>query len=124
MNVERAKNGLGVLASDLRLGDIARAHSADMLANNYFSHTNKSGCDPACRLRNAGYAWTSYGENIYMEWGYNRTLEGYAAAAVASWMQSAGHRVNILSTRFTAGGVGTAKAGTRLYFTAIFALPR
>lgn len=124
VNIERAKNGLPTLSTDERLASIARAHSLDMLANNYFSHTNKSGCDPACRLRNAGYAWTNYGENIYMEWGYGRTLPEYAAAAVASWMKSAGHRANILGTRFTVGGVGVAKSGTRLYFTQLFALPR
>src|SRR3989338_3919684 len=48
---ERQKRGLSPLVLDARLSEIARAHSYDMLGNNYFSHTDKSGCDMACRLR-------------------------------------------------------------------------
>jgi uncharacterized protein YkwD len=54
INIERTKAGLSTLVPDTRLDKIARAHSADMLANGYFSHTDKSGCDSACRVSNAG----------------------------------------------------------------------
>lgn len=124
MNAERVKNGLAPLAVDTKLANIARAHSEDMLANNYFSHTNLNGCNAGCRLNNAGYAWMSYGENIYWMSGYNLSATDTANKIVTGWMNSSGHRANILGSKFTKVGVGVAVQGSKVYTTADYALPR
>ena len=124
MNVERGRYGVAAFSVDPRLTDLARAHSADMLANNYFSHTDKGGCSAQCRLQKAGYAYRSFGENIYMESGRTLTPLQVATRIVSAWMQSAGHRQNILNAQYTVSGVGIASSGTRLYATSLYALPR
>ena len=124
MNAERTKNGLTLLVADTKLASIARAHSQDMLAKNYFSHTNLNGCTAGCRLNAAGYAWRSYGENIHWMSGYNLSAADSANKIVTDWMNSLGHRANILGSQFTAVGVGVAAQGSKVYTTADFALPR
>ena len=124
MNVERVKYGVAAFSVDPLLTDLARAHSADMLANNYFSHTDNSGCSAQCRLQKAGYAYRSFGENLYMESGRALTPLEVATRIVSAWMQSAGHRQNILNAQYTVSGVGIASSGTRLYATSLYALPR
>ena len=123
-NIERTKAGLSSLTNNSTLSTTARSHSADMLANNYFSHTNKSGCGADCRLQKAGFLYRSFGENIYTSWGRELLPSEAAAQVVAAWMKSTGHRNNILGSQFSVSGVGVAKGGTRLYVTAIYALPR
>lgn len=123
-NAERTKHGLASLTADNALAAIARAHSADMLAKNYFSHTNKSGCSASCRMTNAGYAWKSMGENIYWMSGYDLGVPAAAKKIVDSWMASAGHRANILNSTFTHVGVGVAQSGSKTYVTQNFSVPR
>ena len=99
-NAERAKEGCKPLRIDQRLVVAARKHSADMAANGYFDHTSRSGASPWKRMEDAGY--TSPGaENI---------AKGYASAAavVKGWMNSPGHRANILNCGLRAIGVGRA----------------
>ncbi|NKZ07160.1 CAP domain-containing protein [Actinomadura latina] len=99
-NAERAKEGCQPLRTDSRLTVAARKHSADMAANNYFDHTSRNGDSPWKRMEDAGY--TSPGaENI---------AKGYptAAAVVKGWMNSPGHRANILNCGLRAIGVGVA----------------
>lgn len=124
MNAERAKAGEAPLAADTALSNIARAHSADMLAHGYFSHTDTKGCDGACRLSNAGYGWSSMGENIHMMSGYDYDAAATAQKIVADWMASPPHRANILNSTFTRVGVGIATQGSTVYTTADYALPR
>ncbi len=124
MNAERAKEGLAPLAADVKLAGIARSHSADMLANNYFDHTNKSGCNAGCRLDKDSYLWRSYGENIHWMSGYTLSAADAANKIVQAWMNSSGHRANILKSTFTKVGVGIAIEGTKVYTTADYALPR
>ncbi len=123
-NAERSKQGLKPLTADTTLTKIAQNHSADMLANNYFSHTNKSGCDPRCRIDAANYKWQSYGENIYWMSGFTLTASESARKVVDGWMNSAGHRANILSAKFTKIGVGVDVKDKKLYTTADYALPK
>ena len=97
-NVERAKAGCGALRTDSRLAAAAQAHSRDMVDRDYFSHTSPDGEGPGDRAAAAGYdRWS--GENI---------AAGYptAAAVVQGWMDSAGHRANILNCDSKATGVG------------------
>ncbi len=99
-NKERAKAGCPALRADNRLVLSARRHSADMAANNYFSHTSRNGASPWARMEKAGYP-SPGAENI---------AKGYptAAAVMKGWMNSPGHRANILNCKLRAIGVGMA----------------
>lgn len=100
----RADNGCETeLNLDDRLVAAARAHSADMAERDYFDHTSPDGEGPGDRATAAGYsAWG--GENIAV--GYPT-----AQAVIDGWMDSEGHRANILNCGFAAIGVGVAEAG-------------
>jgi uncharacterized protein YkwD len=124
INEERSLFGLPALSFDKSLTSLARVHSEDMLTNNYFAHNDAQGCSSSCRLTNAGYSWQAAGENIYLMSGYQITIDKVVSMAVESWMQSPGHRANVLNPSFTHEGVGVAFEGTRLYVTEDFALPR
>ena len=121
---ERRKQGLSALSADTRLASIARSHSADMLAKNYFSHTDPSGCGSSCRVNNANYAWQAIGENIYWMSGFTLSAQETANKVVAGWMNSSGHRANILGSQFSHDGVGIVVQGTKVYVTALYAKPR
>jgi len=99
-NAERADAGCDPLRVDERLQTAARAHSEDMRDRGYFDHTSPDGKTPWDRMRAAGYDEPG-GENIAM--GYP-TPE----AVVEAWMESKGHRANILNCKFEAIGVGVA----------------
>jgi len=98
LNKDREVQGLPRLIIDRRLVQVARGHAADMMTRNYFSHTNPEGQSPFDRLKTNNIAYKSAGENI----AYNYSLEDMEAA----WMDSPGHRANILNARFTHVGVG------------------
>ncbi|WUI00363.1 CAP domain-containing protein [Spirillospora sp. NBC_00431] len=99
-NAERAKAGCEPLHIDQRLVTAARRHSADMAANNYFDHTSRNGDSPWKRMEAAGYP-SPGAENIAK--GYST-----AAAVMKGWMDSPGHRANILNCDLRAIGVGRA----------------
>jgi len=123
-NEERVKAGLLPLAAEIRLSDVARAHSADMLANDYFSHEDRQGCSSSCRVTDAGYRWRAIGENIYMMSGYRLSAGKTAAMVVDGWMNSPGHRANILGSSFVVSGIGVVTDGKSVYVTAEYAKPR
>lgn len=123
-NEARAQNGLPPLSNSTSIAAVARTHSLDMLVNDYFTHNDSSGCDPGCRLTRAGYAWSYYGENIYMMWGNQITPADAAKKIVDNWMASPAHRANILKASFTHEGVGVAVRGTTMYVTSDYATPR
>ena len=122
-NEKRSAAGLSPLLPDAQLRKIAWAHSADMFANEYFSHENMVGCSSSCRATNAGYAWRLIGENIYMMSGYDDTPETKAQRVVDGWMNSPGHRANILG-KYSVSGIGVVSAGESVYVTALYATPR
>jgi uncharacterized protein YkwD len=114
VNQERAKAGCSPLRTDERLRTAARAHSADMARQNYFSHVSKDGSSFVDRIARAGYPRASAAaENI---------AYGYATAAdvVKGWMNSDGHRKNILNCTYKAVGVGLAYRGKLPYWTQDF----
>jgi uncharacterized protein YkwD len=114
VNAERAKAGCRPLTADGTLVRVARAHSADMAARGFFSHTNPDGLSPFDRMRKAGYAGRTMGENI---------AAGYTSpgAVMDAWMKSPGHRANILNCAFAEIGVGYAAGGSyRHYWTQAF----
>lgn len=110
-NVERAKAGCGPLKHDARLRTAAYGHSADMSAQKYFDHTSKDGRSFADRIKAAGYSFRAAAENIAM--GYPS-----AEAVVQGWMNSPGHRQNMLNCTYTDIGVGYVASGN--YWTQDF----
>ncbi|MFJ5774132.1 CAP domain-containing protein [Streptomyces sp. NPDC093094] len=113
-NGERAAAGLPPLAPDPALTRAARAHSADMVARDFYAHTAPDGSRPWDRAAAAGSAHRSVGENIACG-------QRSAAEVVTGWMNSPGHRANILKPGFTHMGIGFAgggRAGT--YWTQLF----
>jgi uncharacterized protein YkwD len=124
INAERVKAGLTQLALSSTLGGIARAHSVDMQANNYFEHDDLQGCSVSCRLDKTGYRWSMVGENIYMMSGYTLSEQETAQKIVDGWMNSPGHKANILTANFTEEGIGVAVVGNSIYATEDFARPR
>ncbi|XVS61296.1 CAP domain-containing protein [Actinosynnema sp. CA-299493] len=103
-NGERAANGCPALAADGRLAAAARAHSADMAAQNYFDHVSKDGRSFVDRVKAAGYPAPG-AENIAAG---QRTAE----AVLKGWMDSPGHRANILNCKLKTLGVGLARGGS------------
>ncbi|MGW1765093.1 CAP domain-containing protein [Streptomyces sp. NPDC002073] len=104
VNVERAAAGCSALTVDADLTEAAQRYSDTMAATGNFSHTGADGSQPRDRIEAAGYDWSGYGENIAMG-------QADAAAVVDAWMDSPGHRENILNCRFTEIGVGVSTAG-------------
>ncbi|MEU2714255.1 sigma-70 family RNA polymerase sigma factor [Streptomyces sp. NPDC007205] len=102
VNKERAAAGCGPLAEDPQLQKAAQGQSDDMAARHFFDHTNPDGADPGQRITAAGYRWSTYGENIAQG-------QQTAAAVMDSWMNSPGHRANILNCSFKDIGVGVHK---------------
>jgi uncharacterized YkwD family protein len=103
-NQERAKNGLPALKVDLTLSKMAREKSRDMSANGYFSHTSPTYGSPFDMMKKYGISYRYAGENIAMG---QRTPE----EVVKAWMNSEGHRKNILSANFNYIGVGYVSQG-------------
>ncbi|MFD7560498.1 sigma-70 family RNA polymerase sigma factor [Streptomyces sp. NPDC059835] len=99
VNSERAAAGCGPLKEDSQLRAAAQGHSDDMAARNFFDHTNPDGKDPGDRTTAAGYRWSTYGENIARG-------QQTAKSVMDSWMNSPGHRANILNCSFKDIGVG------------------
>ena len=105
-NCERQARGLSPLECDLRLVWAGREHSKDMRDRDYFSHRSPEGVGPDQRLTERGVQWQMMSENIAM----SPTM----ALAHTGWMESDGHRANILRREATHGGVGVIKT-TRGY---------
>lgn len=113
-NAERAKAGCSALRLDQTLNRVADGHSEDMAARDYFSHNDPEGNGPGVRIDAAGYQGRGWGENIAA--GYRS-----AAAVVEGWMNSDGHRRNILNCNFNELGVGYAEGGSYgVYWTQVF----
>ncbi len=102
INQERQNQGLAPLTMNAALREAARAHSRDMACNGFFSHTGSDGSSPADRVTRYGYSFSYLGENIYAGSGpYNSPQ-----AAFQAWMNSTGHRENMLSPNFVHVGIG------------------
>lgn len=102
VNIERAKNGVGPLKANWQLSRVARIKCEDMRDKNYFSHTSPTYGSPFNMIKNFGFTYRTAGENIAMG-------QVSAAQVMNSWMNSPGHRQNILNSNYTEIGVGYAK---------------
>lgn len=113
-NRERARYGLKPLKLNWELSRVARYKSADMRDRNYFSHTSPTYGSPFDMMKHFGISYRSAGENI-------AAGQTTAQQVVKAWMNSEGHRKNILSSHFTEIGVGYASGGKqRHYWTQMF----
>lgn len=104
VNAERAYYGLPALSIRADLCQYARVKSQDMHDSGYFSHTSPNYGSPFDMMKSFGITYSHAGENIAM--GYS-TPE----AVVSAWMNSEGHRANILSASYTELGVGYVADG-------------
>jgi serralysin len=121
VNQERAKAGLNPLILSQKLDEAADKYAEKMATGDFFSHTDPiSGSNVAKRVSDEGYQWTRVGENI---------AAGYATAEAVfqGWMNSAGHRANILNPNYTHMGVGyhyltndTGNVNYNHYWTQVF----
>lgn len=111
VNEIRVQNGLSALTYNWELSRVARYKSQDMVDNRYFSHTSPTYGTPFQMIRSFGLSYRSAGENI--AYG-QRTPQ----AVVNAWMNSSGHRANILNAAYTQIGVGYVAAGH--YWTQMF----
>lgn len=113
-NQERQKRGLKPLQADWQVSRVARYKSVDMRDKNYFSHQSPTYGSPFEMLTAFRVSYRGAGENI-------AAGQTTAQEVVNSWMNSEGHRKNILNPNFTHIGVGYAEGGkNRFYWTQMF----
>lgn len=125
INKERKDRGLPALSQHSSLRQAARRHSQDMACNDHFSHTGTDGSTLGSRLLDAGYSYSWAAENI----GASSSQSFSAQSVVTMWMNSPGHRKNILSENAKHIGVGfryvddSDSGDYDAYYTADFARP-
>ena len=102
INAQRSSAGLSVLKIDEELQNVARVKAKDMVDNNYFSHNSPTYGTPFNMIKNFGITYKAAGENI----AGNSSNQG----AVAAWMNSEGHRANILSNNYNYTGIGVVSS--------------
>lgn len=113
VNEERAEAGCSAVTVDDRLTAAARDHAQDQADHKEMSHTGSDGSTPGERVTRAGYRWSEVAENV---------AAGTTSAerVMTIWMNSSGHRANILNCAFRHIGVGHVNG----YWTQVFAAPR
>lgn len=102
-NAERTNNNLSNLTINTVLNQAAQAKAEDMVARNYWSHNTPDGKEPWIFFDNAGYQYLAAGENL--AYGFTSSAD-----AVTGWMNSPGHRANILNTEYQEVGFGIANS--------------
>ncbi|MFF9839814.1 CAP domain-containing protein [Streptomyces sp. NPDC013740] len=114
VNTEREKAGCSPLRSDAKLRTAAQEHADDMSARHYYAHESPEGRNAGDRISAAGYTWSTWGENIHRG-------PHTPAQAVEDWMNSEGHRRNILNCAFEDIGVGVTLAANGPWWVQDFA---
>jgi len=113
VNKERAKENLAPLKLNTALTKVAQLKSEDMKNKNYFNHTSPTYGSPFAMMQQFGINYKYAGENIAKG---QKTAE----AVVTAWMNSEGHRKNIMNKNFTEMGLGYVKSGSTTYWTQMF----
>ena len=117
VNVERSRQGLPALSKNWEAARVARIKAQDMIDNKYFAHDSPVYGSPFKMMENFGLRFSSAAENI----AYGQRT---AQDVMNAWMNSPGHRANILSRTVTQLGVGAAKASNgTIYWTQMFLKP-
>jgi uncharacterized protein YkwD len=112
VNQERGDRSLSTLNWHGGLAQVAFEHSWDMDMRGFFDHTNPCGEEPWDRVSQAGISWTVIAENIAR--GQTTAME-----AMTVWMNSSGHRANILDSRMTHCAIGVYQGPTQTYWTMV-----
>ncbi|MCU0545465.1 MAG: CAP domain-containing protein [Oscillatoriaceae cyanobacterium Prado104] len=116
INQVRQKEGLKLLESDRKLAGVARNYSRYMAEQNFFSHTGIDGSTPSQRVEAAGIIYWVVGENLFRGTNVPQPVE----IAVKGWLESPGHRENILRPFYTETGVGVWRVKNTYYITQLF----
>ncbi|MBW5485605.1 CAP domain-containing protein [Streptomyces bambusae] len=117
VNKERAAAGCGALSMNSKLSAAARGYSDTMARSGVMSHTGPDGSTMTSRVEAAGYKWSNLGENIARG-------QADADAVMNAWMNSSGHRANILNCAFKEIGIGVHKGDGGPWWTQNFGAPR
>jgi len=133
INLEREKYGLQTLEYDEKLASVAKLHSIDMADDEYFAHETPEGLTPTDRASKSDYTcqyqignliYSGIGENLYMVQGptvsITYTPQSIAESAVSGWMDSPGHKKNILTSNFSKEGIGVSISEFTIHVTENF----
>lgn len=120
VNVERQENGLAPLAGNDVLHDVARTYSRRMAEESFFSHDSPSGDSVKERVEARGLRYRAVGENLFQ--AVHVPSGDVPRVAVEGWMNSPGHRGNILGA-YEQTGVGAWQVGNSIYVTQVFFTP-
>ncbi len=116
-NTQRLNAGLGQLAWDDTLAQVAAGHACDMINDNFFEHENLEGEHVGDRATALNYQWQMIGENL-------AAGQTTPQQVVDGWMASEGHRKNILRPQFTTLGIAYRQGGSYMhYWVQVFAMP-
>lgn len=102
INKQRTNNGLAALKNDSEVQSVARIKAQDMVDNNYFSHTSPTYGSPFDMLKSFKISYKTAGENI--------AGNSSNSSAVTAWMNSSGHKANILNSNFNYTGIGVVSS--------------
>lgn len=116
INQVRQKQGLKPLENNQRLAEVARNYSRYMASKNFFSHTGIDGSTPSQRVEAAGILYWVVGENLFRGTNIPQPVQ----IAVKGWLESPGHRANILRPVYTETGVGVWRVKNTYYITQLF----
>ncbi len=119
INNIRQENNLNALQNNEKLAQVARNYSRQMAQENFFSHTSPDGSTLAERVRNAEIFFSVVGENLFQ----STNISNPVSQAVQGWMDSPGHRENILRSVYTETGIGIWRDGNTYYITQLFMQP-
>lgn len=119
VNIEREKAGVSKLSYNKTMEKYARIKSQDMGDRGYFDHKDPQGNLITVKMKNDGVSYRAWGENIAYIGGVS-DADALANQFMTNWMNSQGHRENILSKNFSSIGVGVYKMGNRVYATQEF----
>lgn len=120
-NDERANNGVAALSYSDDLATVARDHSQYQAEQGYIMHVQEDGDRVGDRLTQDGITCSGWGENVLQNNQADQSAADAADISVQSWMDSTGHRENILNSEFTEEGIGVAITDTgKLYATQVF----
>lgn len=116
INTIRQQQGLSTLTYNEELAQVARDYSRRMTEQGFFSHTGPDGDTMVSRVESAGIFYLTLGENLFTSTNITEPVP----AAVEGWMNSPGHRENILRAEYRETGIGIWREGTTYYFTQLF----
>lgn len=116
INQVRQEDGLKTLKKNDRLAEVARRYSQQMAEKDFFSHTGADGSNVADRVVAGQISFQIVGENLYMGTNIRKPAEN----AVEGWMNSPGHRENILRPVYAETGIGVWKKNNTYYITQLF----